>query len=94
MSVSRRAQMCAILSGQICEGGVGQIDGAQATRERFTEYIAVMKKAFRDAAEASAAHSAGIQLQPDDASAQAHPPPGKTPPPMPFCGPCVHSAST
>lgn len=53
----------------------------QATRERFTEYIAVMKKALRDAAEASAAHSAGIQLlnPSSNESAQAHPPPGMLP---------------
>ncbi|EIE21455.1 hypothetical protein COCSUDRAFT_66895 [Coccomyxa subellipsoidea C-169] len=52
-----------------------------ATRERFMEYIAVMKKALRDAAEASAAHSAGIQLldASSNGAAQAHPPPGKLP---------------
>lgn len=55
--------------------------GVQATRERFTEYIAVMKKALRDAAEASAAHSAGIQLltPSSNESAQANPPPGMLP---------------
>ena len=61
----------------------------QATRERFTEYIAVMKKALRDAAEASAAHSAGIQLlTPSDSdSPQAHPPPGTLP--SKFSGSCI-----
>ena len=34
----------------------------QATRECFIEYIEVLKKALRDAAEASAAHTAGIVL--------------------------------
>ncbi len=60
----------------------------QATRERFMEYIAVMKKALRDAAEASAAHSAGIQLldASSDGAAQAHPPPGKLPK-QSLCGP-------
>ena len=52
------------------------------------EYIAVMKKALRDAAEASAAHSAGIQLldASSDGAAQAHPPPGKLPKQY-LCGP-------
>ncbi len=50
----------------------------QATREKFTEYIALMKTALKDAAEASAAHSAGIQLHPPPpgATAEDHPTPG------------------
>ncbi|CAL8469580.1 g9121 [Coccomyxa elongata] len=49
----------------------------KATREKFTEYIALMKTALKDAAEASAAHSAGIQLHPPPpgANAEDHPTP-------------------
>ena len=35
---------------------------AQATREKFAEYITVLKEALRDGAEASAARTAGISL--------------------------------
>ena len=36
----------------------------QATREKFMDYITVLKEALRDGAEASAAHTAGISLLP------------------------------
>ena len=54
----------------------------QATREKFAEYITVLKEALRDGAEASAAHTAGISLlQPETGPAEApHPPtPGALP---------------
>ena len=50
---------------------------AQATREKFAEYITVLKEALRDGAEASAAHTAGISLlQPEAGPAAAHSTPG------------------
>lgn len=50
-----------------CSNGLKRhVLGLQATREQFTEYINVLKKAMRDAAEASAAHSAGIALLPPE----------------------------
>ena len=55
---------------------------AQATREKFAEYITVLKEALRDGAEASAAHTAGISLlQPESGSAAPpeHPTPGAVP---------------
>ena len=44
----------------------------QATREKFADYITVLKEALRDGAEASAAHTAGISLlRPEPGSAPA-----------------------
>lgn len=44
----------------------------QAIREKFADYITVLKEALRDGAEASAAHTAGISLlQPQSGSAAA-----------------------
>ena len=44
----------------------------QAIREKFADYITVLKEALRDGAEASAAHTAGISLlQPQIGSAAA-----------------------
>lgn len=46
----------------------------QATREKFADYITVLKEALRDGAEASAAHTAGISLLPPEPDVAASPP--------------------
>ena len=46
----------------------------QATREKFADYITVLKEALRDGAEASAAHTAGISLLPPEPALAAAPP--------------------
>ena len=46
----------------------------QATREKFMDYITVLKEALRDGAEASAAHTAGILLLPPKPDLASAPP--------------------
>ena len=46
----------------------------QATREKFADYITVLKEALRDGAEASAAHTAGISLLPPEPELASAPP--------------------